>query len=340
MQVILIEPFFHRAGHFPEEVIQLGLALDAAEAKVKVVTPRPVVLKSLVFQAAMVPDWLIKIAPKTSGIVQAAVDSLTIWLCMRAAVKAASADTVLVVVSGRFLAFFAAAALTRDRAWVFFSRDFSRFQQPATIDRLLHGPTHVLARAAGKRNRVSLISLVDPDIASPEDSFGLPMVYIPPVGVRAPAQLPRRSEARLRLGLPPDDPMLLVFGLGHSGKGYGVIFYALKHLHSPLKIVFTGSVPKESPEQPPDLKQRFDREDRGLVRDGWIPREEVPDYFAAADGLLLSYRSGYVVDSGVLCECVAMDLPQLGSEQGSIGHYVLPGKPGIHVVLHRHGRKR
>jgi glycosyltransferase involved in cell wall biosynthesis len=319
VRALLIEPFFHRPGHFPEEVVELGRALARAGADVEVVTPRPVELAGLDARAAMVPNWLIGYAPRTSGAMAAVVDCLTIWSCVRAAVKAAGPDAVLVCVSGRFLAFFAAAAMTGGRAWAFFVRDFSRVGKRRLLDRLLHGPTHLLARLGRMRNQVALISIVDPEVAATGESFGLPVVYIPPVGVRTHAGLPPKRDARERLGLPADDPLLLVFGLAHSGKDYAVIFRALEHLRSPLKIVFAGAAPKDSPEHPRELKKRFDREDRVLVRDEWIPREEVPYYFAAADGLLLSYRPGYVVDSGVLCEGVAMDRPMVGTQEGSIG---------------------
>ncbi len=319
VRVTLVEPFFNRAGHFSEEVVALGNALTTEGAEVEVITPAPVKLATLHSSYARVPGWLMNWSEKTSGVVQAILDCFTIWICARAAVKNAGSDSVLVFVSGRLLAFFLIAAVNKNRALVFFSRDFSRLWTPSRMDRLLRGPTRFMANLGGKRNRVSLISIVDPNTAEGEDSFGLPMVYIPPVGVRTYPPSPSRNEAREQLGLPLHVPTLLVFGVAHIGKDYEIIFQALQHLRNPLKVVIAGAVLEDFPEHPRALKKRFDDEDRIIIRDEWIPREDVRSYFAAADGLLLSYRPGYVVDSGVLCEGVALDCLMVGNEEGSIG---------------------
>src|SRR5262245_2278020 len=326
MHVVLIEPFHHRPGHFSEEVGHLGRALHAAGARVEVITLLGSRLDGLTSRAAAelsglgrLARWLGKGWSRAGGTVRAVVDTLSILLCLRVAVGMAKPNSVMVCVSGRFLAFFLAAAMTRKRAWVYFSRDFSNCQRPSLLDRLLNGPTRWLAHRAGHRNQVCLISTVNPESATPEDSFGLPMVYIPPAGiVTCPPVVPR--EARRRLELPEDVPLLLVFGLAYAGKEYEVIFAALEHLRLPLKIVFAGSVPSNYPQHPRRLKKLWDKQDRVIVRDLWIPTPEVPLYFSAADGLLLSYREGYVVDSGVLCQGVAMNRPMLGNQEGSIGH--------------------
>lgn len=327
VRVTLVEPFFHRAGHFSEEVVQLGRSLADGGADVEVVTPRPAFVPGLKSRAAGVPAYL---ARASSGPLRAVLDTVLIWRCMVAAVRSSDPQSVTVCVSGRFLAFFMVAAWMRGRALVFFDRDFSQVQQPSLVDRLLHAPTRWLARIGGTRNAVSLVSIVDPRAARPKDAFGLPSVYIPPVGVvRTETARPDKAEARRRLGLPPDEPILLVFGFAHPGKDYGVVFEALAHVEQPLRVVFAGSVPSGFAEHPRALKASRDPDDRVIVRDAWIPREEVPFYFAAADGLLLSYRAGYLVDSGVLCQGVAMGLPMVGNREGSIGQAVVRWRLGL-----------
>jgi len=85
---------------------------------------------------------------------------------------------------------------------------------------------------------------------------------------------------------------------------------------------------------------RFDRavRDEGLmghvVRAGWVPATEVPDYLAAADAALFPYDDTLVNRSkcsAKLIELLAAGVPVVADDVGQNGEYVVPGESGVLV---------
>ncbi|GIV65412.1 MAG: glycosyl transferase family 1 [Bellilinea sp.] len=123
-----------------------------------------------------------------------------------------------------------------------------------------------------------------------------------------------KSEARRRLGLPEDRPVLLFFGIVRPYKGLRNLIEALALVYqegySPLLVV-AG----EFWENVEDYQKRIKDlglEDAVRIYNYYIPNEEVPVFFSAADVFVAPYTGG--TQSGALKIAMAFGLPVVASE--------------------------
>lgn len=123
-----------------------------------------------------------------------------------------------------------------------------------------------------------------------------------------------KNEARRRLGLPEDQLVLLFFGIVRPYKGLKNLIEALALVHEqgyrPILVV-AG----EFWENVEEYKKRI--EELGLKEVVWIynyyiPNEEVPVFFSAADVFVAPYTGG--TQSGALKIALAFGLPVVASE--------------------------
>ncbi|MBO6574627.1 MAG: glycosyltransferase [Rhodothermales bacterium] len=119
-------------------------------------------------------------------------------------------------------------------------------------------------------------------------------------------QPPERASARRALDLDAQGPVLLCLGLVRPYKGFDVAleaFAAIRAAHPSATLIIAG--------------EAYDDALDGLLNDGrhigvrrenrYIPDAELPRYYAAADALLLPYRSG--TQSGALAAAAHFGLP-------------------------------
>ena len=128
-----------------------------------------------------------------------------------------------------------------------------------------------------------------------------------PSGRTPVERMPSKTEARTRLGLPADGPVWLCFGGHRDTKDYRSVFEAARLCDHPPFLLFAGKVVNRDPyaigSEAGYTAFRVD--------DRFIPDNEVPFYFAAADGTILSYVPGAseLGGSGVLFDACAYDCP-------------------------------
>lgn len=118
-----------------------------------------------------------------------------------------------------------------------------------------------------------------------------------------------QTEARARLNLPPDLPVLLFFGIVRQYKGLDSLLEALPHIQSAtgdLLLVIAGEFWDE--------RSAYEQQIRALgmeksvrIDSRYIPDEEVALYFSAADLLIAPYRS--VTGSGVIQMAAGFGVP-------------------------------
>lgn len=143
--------------------------------------------------------------------------------------------------------------------------------------------------------------------------------------------LPPREEARGQLDIRGDRKVALFLGLIRSYKGVDLLLEAISRqaADSNWMLVVAGE-PWE------DLGPALGRQVRALgienlvrLRLGWVPEAEVPLLLAAADLVVLPYRSGS--QSAVAPLALAAGLPVLSTRVGGLAEVVDDGVNGVLV---------
>lgn len=129
---------------------------------------------------------------------------------------------------------------------------------------------------------------------------------------------PARDEARRQLGLDPDAPVLLFFGLVRSYKGLDVLIEALagvRRTAPSARLVVAGEW--YEPREPVARRiAELGLQDAVRIDDAYVPDERVPALFSAADVVVLPYRSG--TQSGVLETASAYGVPVVVTDVGAL----------------------
>ncbi len=140
--------------------------------------------------------------------------------------------------------------------------------------------------------------------------------------------LPERSIARRQLDLPEGSRVALFMGLIRPYKGVDLLLEALARL--PAASGWELLVAGEPWGEQGALVQRLTRElgigERVHLRLGWTPEPEVPRLLAAADLVVLPYRSGS--QSAVAPMALAAGVPVLTTAVGGLAEIVRHGVDG------------
>lgn len=132
----------------------------------------------------------------------------------------------------------------------------------------------------------------------------------------APAE---RLAARARLGIGADEQALLCFGQIKRNKGLDVLLPAFARVagrHPRARLWVVGRPWHVDPEPQLKLAARLGLGERVAFRLGWVTRDDVADWFHAADLGVLSYTHLY--QSAVAGRACAHGLPLVASAVGDI----------------------
>lgn len=133
---------------------------------------------------------------------------------------------------------------------------------------------------------------------------------------------PSKEEARKALGVPLEVPMLLFFGFVRRYKGLHTLLEAmprvLERLPEACLIVAGEFYDDEAPYRA--LVQEHGLEDRVLLHSRYIPDDEVPRYFAAADAVVQPYVSA--TQSGVAQVAFHFEKPLITTDVGGLAEVV------------------
>jgi glycosyltransferase involved in cell wall biosynthesis len=127
-----------------------------------------------------------------------------------------------------------------------------------------------------------------------------------------------RSQACQQLGLAPDLPVLLFFGIVREYKGLEDLLQALpavKESIGQVLLIIAGEF-WENKQPYLDAIQRMGVRDSVLVDDRYIPDEDAAVYFSAADALVAPYRR--VTGSAVIPTARAFHLPVVATNLPAI----------------------
>lgn len=140
-----------------------------------------------------------------------------------------------------------------------------------------------------------------------------------------------QEEARDRLGLPHDKPVILFFGGLRSDKGPDVLLEALSLLDGDWYTVLAGEPGEIGEAEVKQSRERLREPERLITRLGHIPDRDVANYFAAADVVVLPYRRAFKGTSGILQHAAVAGKPVVAADVGEVGPTVREYGLGIVV---------
>jgi len=137
-----------------------------------------------------------------------------------------------------------------------------------------------------------------------------PHVHVIPYAIDDTEALPSREEARRRLGLPPQEKIILFFGTHRREKDYHTAMKGCLVLPQPPLALFVGKV--ISFNDPRQVVAECGYPNARVVNE-FVPEEIAKYYFAAADAVALPYEANFSRGSGVLIECCRHLRPMIAS---------------------------
>lgn len=119
-----------------------------------------------------------------------------------------------------------------------------------------------------------------------------------------------KTEAKTKLGLPLDKTLILMFGIVRKYKGLSVLLDSIKILieneHKEIHLLVAGEF-WEPEEQYCQKIQEYKIDQYVTIQNRYIPNEEIPIIFSAADVFVAPYTGG--TQSGSIKLAMAYDLP-------------------------------
>ncbi|HEY4230355.1 MAG TPA: glycosyltransferase [Thermoanaerobaculia bacterium] len=156
---------------------------------------------------------------------------------------------------------------------------------------------------------------------------GRPACVLPHPVVRTGPIAVSRGEARARVGVAGDGPLVLFLGLVRRYKGVDLLLDAAPEIarRTGARIAIVGEVF-------PDARDTMKRvsaspvRDRLIVHDAYVPEETMETWLAACDVVVLPYRA--ISGSGIAARAIAAARPMAASAVGGLRDAVVPGATG------------
>ena len=140
-----------------------------------------------------------------------------------------------------------------------------------------------------------------------------------------------KKEAREKLGMKPDVPMLLFFGFIREYKGLKYLLHAMTDICKEipnLQLWVVGDFGDDRQEYI-NMIEKLEIKDHVTLVEGYIPDQEVEKYFAAADLVALPYISA--TQSGIVQIAYGFEKPVLVTDVGGLPDVVRNGETGYVV---------
>lgn len=141
-----------------------------------------------------------------------------------------------------------------------------------------------------------------------------------------------KKEARCRLGIPPDVPLVLFFGFVRKYKGLDLLLEALADSALPylqkVHVTIAGECYEDWRFYQNIIEEKGLRE-RAHIFAEFIPSERVAEFFSAADLVVQPYRTA--TQSGISQIAFHFDKPMVVTEVGGLPEIVRPGISGYVV---------
>lgn len=140
-----------------------------------------------------------------------------------------------------------------------------------------------------------------------------------------------QEAARRALDLPLDERIVLFFGSMRWEKGPDILLDAMTHVETSCTLVLAGSGDHVGTEEVERVRDQLPAGVQICDRIGFVPDEDVADYYRSADVVVLPYRAAYDGTSGILQHAAAARRPVVVTDAGSIGDIVREWHLGVIV---------
>jgi len=153
------------------------------------------------------------------------------------------------------------------------------------------------------------------------------VIYLP-LGADRVKNVILKENARRYFSLPQDRVILLSFGAPHTGKDMEIIFCAIKEIPN-IYLVHAGSYRFGLGVNLMDLAEKYPILDRVLIKNHYIPEEEKPYYFFAADAVILSYTKQFLSTTSLLWDACRFGIPVIASDNSQLKELVETFRMGL-----------
>ena len=364
MKILYVCPFAHYAGHFPWAAVHETQALARAGVEVKLLTFRGVIDKAEVKVPQLTVRQHIRLAVplyhvanllrKCKGISFACMSlEYFLTLCVAIRLKQKLSCNIIHLRDGEpflFLPHLLSLPL-RGQNWAVslidinlvtlathpslltdLRKSFRAFLYTLTIGILNSNLWRPVYRMSLSRNHFIFLTQnkeMKQSLESYMQGALVGKVFCLPPGIDDTERVISKEEARRYFGLPQDKPVFLSFGSLHTGKDVETIFRALKYMPDVFLLHGGDPVFRLNLPSPENLAEKYDMKDRAILRDYYIPEEEKPYYFLAADAIILSYTKQFLSTASLLWEACRFELPVIASDNGQLRELVETFRPGL-----------
>jgi glycosyltransferase involved in cell wall biosynthesis len=166
--------------------------------------------------------------------------------------------------------------------------------------------------------------------ATERAGFPAPAPTPPPGPAQPPAHTSQPAPAEpptpTRLPTPPTPTRLLFFGIVRPYKGLDVLLRALAQAPAEVTLTVAGEFWADTTEMD-NLIGELGLADRVALRPGYVPADEIPALFGAADALVMPYREATASQNALLA--FAHGVPVITTTAGALAEPVRDGVDGL-----------
>ena len=166
--------------------------------------------------------------------------------------------------------------------------------------------------------------------ATERAGFPAPAPTPPPSPAQPPAHTsppaPAEPPTPTRLPAPPTPTRLLFFGIVRPYKGLDVLLRALAQAPAHVTLTVAGEFWADTTEMD-NLIAELGLAERVTLRPGYVPADEIPALFGAADALVLPYREATASQNALLA--FSHGVPVITTTAGALAEPVRDGVDGL-----------
>jgi glycosyltransferase involved in cell wall biosynthesis len=137
---------------------------------------------------------------------------------------------------------------------------------------------------------------------------------------------PAKPATPARLPNPPTSTRLLFFGIVRPYKGLDILLRALAQAPAHVTLTVAGEFWADTTEMD-NLIAELGLADRVTLRPGYVPADEIPALFGAADALVMPYREATASQNALLA--FAHGVPVITTTAGALAEPVRDGVDGL-----------
>jgi glycosyltransferase involved in cell wall biosynthesis len=329
-QIILVSPAAHYAAHNWPNTVALARALRPKGQNVRIVTfsvttgPVPPELQDTVDPvfSKMPPGWKQTTAGswperRFGGLVNACETLACLFKALR--LRRRQPNAVLHFVGGSYWVVVLAAIWFKRMRFVYSLYGGILSGSPVGLKAKLRPHLKNLLRRAAATGRIEFTCETEFLHEEIKPLLGA-RIHLISAAIDDSGVFPTQDEARLHLGLDPNERILLFFGTHRREKDYHTALKGCLTLSDPPLALFVGKV--ISGNDPVRVVENCHYPKARIV-DKFADEAESRFYFAAADAVVLPYEATYTRGSQVLIECCRSLRPMIASASPHLSAFII-----------------